>query len=152
MPRARALQREKPLQWGARALPRRKAPTHHNWRKPACSNEDPTQPKINKIKNKKLTVLRLARETNWKDCCWTKRSTFALESHSKHNVQNSSLGFGRIDRLHYASVKLLICYRLKQTLRAIILSLFSRRWDYDVSSIKFQGPNDSSSQTRQWSK
>uniref|UniRef100_A0A8C0D2F9 Uncharacterized protein n=1 Tax=Balaenoptera musculus TaxID=9771 RepID=A0A8C0D2F9_BALMU len=32
------------------------APARCNWRKPTCSNEDPTQPKINKsIKKKKST-------------------------------------------------------------------------------------------------
>ena len=36
MPRARALQQEKPLQWEAHTLQRRVAPAH--------SNKDPTQP------------------------------------------------------------------------------------------------------------
>ena len=48
-PRARAPQQEKPPQWEAHALQRRVAPAHRNWRKHACSKEDPTQPKINKI-------------------------------------------------------------------------------------------------------
>lgn len=46
----------------------------------------------------------------------------------------------------------LICYRLKPTQKAIFLSLFSRKWDDDVSSIKSEGSNDSSFRTRQWSK
>ena len=48
-PRARAPQEEKPPQWEAHALQRRVAPAHRNQRKPAHSNEDPMQPKINKI-------------------------------------------------------------------------------------------------------
>ena len=47
-PRAGAPKQEKPPQWDAHAPQRRVAPAHHNWRKPARSNEDPTQPKINK--------------------------------------------------------------------------------------------------------
>ena len=47
-PRACALQQERPPQWEACAPQRRVAPTRRNWRKPARSNEDPTQPKINK--------------------------------------------------------------------------------------------------------
>ena len=43
-PRGRAPQQEKPLWWEARAPQRRVAPAHRNWRKPARSNEDPTQP------------------------------------------------------------------------------------------------------------
>ena len=53
-PGARALQREKPQQWGAR-IP--------NWRKPMCSNKDPTQPKIN---NKSIYFLK-------KDSLWIKQ-------------------------------------------------------------------------------
>ena len=56
MPRAHDLQQEKPPQWEALALQRRVAPTHHNWRKPMRSNEDPTQPKINKIKKKRSST------------------------------------------------------------------------------------------------
>ena len=48
-PRARALQQEKPPRWEARAPQQRAAPAHHNWRKPVWGNEDPTQPKLNKI-------------------------------------------------------------------------------------------------------
>ena len=47
-PRAHAPQQEKPLQWKAHAPQRRVAPAHHNYRKPALSNKDPMQPKINK--------------------------------------------------------------------------------------------------------
>ena len=47
-PRARAPQQEKPPQWEARAPQQRVALARRNWRKPACSNEDPMQPKINK--------------------------------------------------------------------------------------------------------
>ena len=52
-PRARAPQLEKPPQWEAHAPQRRVAAAHHNYRKPTRSNEDPTQPKINKIKSLK---------------------------------------------------------------------------------------------------
>ena len=51
-PRAQAPQQEKPLQWEARALQRRVAPTRCNQRKPAHSNKDPTQPKIKNKLNK----------------------------------------------------------------------------------------------------
>ena len=52
VPRAHAPQREKPPQWEAHALQGRVAPAHGNQRKPACSNEDLTQPKIkNKLIN-----------------------------------------------------------------------------------------------------
>ena len=47
VPRARALWQQKPPQWEARAPPWRVAPAHRNVRKPVCSKEDPTQPKIN---------------------------------------------------------------------------------------------------------
>ena len=47
---AHALQQEKPPQWEAHALQRRAAPARRNKRKPACSNEDPTQPKEKKKK------------------------------------------------------------------------------------------------------
>ena len=40
-----ALQQEKPLQWEAGVPQRRVAPAHRNQRKPACSNQDPMQPK-----------------------------------------------------------------------------------------------------------
>ena len=42
-------QQEKPLQWEARAPQWRVAPAHRSWREPVCSNEDPMQPKINKL-------------------------------------------------------------------------------------------------------
>ena len=47
-PRACALQQEKPPQWEACAPQQIVAPTRGNQRNPACSNEDPMQPKINK--------------------------------------------------------------------------------------------------------
>ena len=57
MPRACALQQEEPPQWEARAPQRRVAPAHRNYRKPMCSNEDPTQPKIKiKLKKKKSSL------------------------------------------------------------------------------------------------
>ena len=43
------LRNEKPPQWEARALQQRVAPARRNQRKPPRSNEDPTQPKINKF-------------------------------------------------------------------------------------------------------
>ena len=49
VPRACAPQQEEPPQWEARTPQWRVGPSHRNWRKPACSNEDPTQPKINKF-------------------------------------------------------------------------------------------------------
>ena len=52
-PGARALQRERPPQWEACALQWGVAPARRNWRGPARSNEDPTQPKIKKKKKKK---------------------------------------------------------------------------------------------------
>ena len=39
---------EKPPQWEACALHQRVVPARHNKRKPVRSNEDPTQPKVNK--------------------------------------------------------------------------------------------------------
>ena len=54
VPRACAPQEEKPPQWEARTPQQRVAPACRNQRKPACSNEDPTYPKI-KI-NKKLCL------------------------------------------------------------------------------------------------
>ena len=54
MPRAYAPQHEKPPQWEAHAPQQRVAPTRHNQRKPTLSNEDPTQPKINKSDKKCL--------------------------------------------------------------------------------------------------
>ena len=48
VPRACALQQEKPPQWEAHA-PQRIVPARHNQRKPANSNKDPMQPKINKF-------------------------------------------------------------------------------------------------------
>ena len=50
-PRTHAQQQEKPPQWEACTLQRRVAPAHRNQRKPACNNEDPTQPKLNKYIN-----------------------------------------------------------------------------------------------------
>ena len=47
MPRARALQQQKPPQWEAHAPQQRVAPARRNYRKPTHSNEDPTQAKIN---------------------------------------------------------------------------------------------------------
>ena len=49
VPRAHAPQQEKLQQWEAHAPQRRVAPALHDQRKAAQSNEDPTQPKINKI-------------------------------------------------------------------------------------------------------
>ena len=51
-PRAHAPQQEKPPQCEVRAPQRRVAPARCSWRKPAYSNEDPMQPKINKLKEK----------------------------------------------------------------------------------------------------
>ena len=48
MPKACAPQREKPLQWEARALQWRVAPTRCKERKTECSNDNPAQPQINK--------------------------------------------------------------------------------------------------------
>ena len=45
VPRACALQREKRLQWKARAPQQRVVSAHCNERKPVCSKEDPAQPK-----------------------------------------------------------------------------------------------------------
>ena len=56
MPRAHAPQQEKPPQWEARAQQQRVAPARCNYRKPARSNEDPTQPK--KINTILLTVYK----------------------------------------------------------------------------------------------
>ena len=47
VPGARAPQRERPLQWGARA--------RRSWRGPTCSSRDPMQPKIN-FKKRALVV------------------------------------------------------------------------------------------------
>ena len=59
-PGARAPQQEKPPQWDACARQRGVAPARRNLEKPARSNKDPTQPKINKlIFFKKTTHLRL---------------------------------------------------------------------------------------------
>ena len=52
VPRAHVLQQAKPLQWEARTPQQRVDPAHHNLGKPARSNEDPTQPEINKQINK----------------------------------------------------------------------------------------------------
>ena len=43
VPRAHALQQEKPAQRGIRALQRRVVPAQGNQRKPECSNKDPAQ-------------------------------------------------------------------------------------------------------------
>ena len=43
VPRARALQQEKPLQWKALTSQWRVAPACRNWRKPSHNNEDPVQ-------------------------------------------------------------------------------------------------------------
>ena len=48
-----ALQQERPRWWEARAPRWRVAPARRNWRKPSHRNEDPTQPKINKLINLK---------------------------------------------------------------------------------------------------
>ena len=48
MRRARAPQREKPPQREAHAPQQGVTPARHDKRKPARSNEDPKQPKINK--------------------------------------------------------------------------------------------------------
>ena len=48
-----APQRERPRQWEAHATRWRVAPARRNWRKPLRRNEDPTQPKINKLINLK---------------------------------------------------------------------------------------------------
>ena len=50
-PSTYARQREKPLQWEACASRPRTDAAHHNERKPKCSNKDPVQPKIKKIKS-----------------------------------------------------------------------------------------------------
>ena len=58
-----APQQERPRWWEARAPRRRVAPARRNWRKPSHRNEDPTQPKINKLinlKKKKEFLLRVA--------------------------------------------------------------------------------------------
>ena len=47
VPGAHAPQQERPPQWEARAPQWRVAPALCNWREPARSGEDPTQPKIN---------------------------------------------------------------------------------------------------------
>ena len=51
-PRACASQQENPLQWEAHALQQRVVPARCTSRKPMQSNEDPAQPKINKILKK----------------------------------------------------------------------------------------------------
>ena len=43
----RVPQQEKPSQWEALTQQWRVAAAHCNWKKPACSNKDPAQPKIN---------------------------------------------------------------------------------------------------------
>ena len=49
-----APQQERPRQWKVRAPRWRVAPACHSWRKPSHRNEDPTQPKINKLILKKI--------------------------------------------------------------------------------------------------
>ena len=51
MPRARAPQQEKPPQLEAQAAQQRVTTAHPQQEKAQCSNEDPTQPKINKLIN-----------------------------------------------------------------------------------------------------
>ena len=51
-----APQQERPRLWEARAPRWGVAPTCHNWRKPACSNEGPTQP-INQSINRNAVEL-----------------------------------------------------------------------------------------------
>ena len=46
------LRHERPRQWEAHAPRWRVVPTRHNWRKPSHRNEEPTQSKINKERNK----------------------------------------------------------------------------------------------------
>ena len=52
-----APQRERSRQWEAHAPRWRVAPARHNWRKPLHRNEDPTQPKINKLINLKKNYI-----------------------------------------------------------------------------------------------
>ena len=52
MPRAHALQQEKPPLWKAHTLQQRVALAHSEYRKPLCSNRDPMQPKINNLLKK----------------------------------------------------------------------------------------------------
>ena len=60
LPRSRAPQQEKPPQWEAETPQRRVDLARRNWRKPAQSNEDPTQPKIiiNNNNNNKVNVIK----------------------------------------------------------------------------------------------
>ena len=58
-----APQQERPRQWEARTPRWRVSPARCNWRKPSHRNEDPTQPKINKLiklkkKNSRMFVFR----------------------------------------------------------------------------------------------
>ena len=55
--RACAVQQEKPLQWEAFTLKWRVAPTHHNYRKPACSDEDSRQSINKQIIFKRLRLI-----------------------------------------------------------------------------------------------
>ena len=57
-----ALQQERPWEWEARTPRWRVAPAHRNHRKPSHRNEDPTQPKINKLKKKKKKNLSILPE------------------------------------------------------------------------------------------
>ena len=69
-PRARVPHREKPPQWEARALQLESSLASTHWRKPACHNEDPVQPKINewtnvfKIKKGSIIVPRIVLQTS----------------------------------------------------------------------------------------
>ena len=56
MPRARAPQQEKPPQLEAQAAQQRVTTAHPQQEKAQCSNEDPTQPKINKLINLKKPI------------------------------------------------------------------------------------------------
>ena len=57
-PTARALQREEPPQWEARAPQLERSPHSLQLENSLCDNEDPVQPKLNKIMKKKTEVQR----------------------------------------------------------------------------------------------
>ena len=68
------LLQEKPPQSEACTPQRRVASTHCNQRKPSCSNEDPVQSKINKIRrNKEQTKGSAQQQLGTYDCPETKR-------------------------------------------------------------------------------